>query len=481
MSEQYGVTPTGVVIKRLDVILDEIHGDLSEQWGFNTRQNPQSFLNVLVTDFADKVAELWEYGKDIYDAMYPFSAEGLSLDNAVQFGGISRNEAYPTIYPIHCECVDGTVLPEGALIKSSTNPETLFSAVSEKKVTRNEFNRAKVRVSAIANDNYSLALNGRLFFYTSGSGDTAIDIINGLAAAISDEDFTVEADGAILNIQAVKIASINTLVLSGNLTTETVTGIANFQSQEFGEVVFPSGTINAIVTVIPGLIAVNNLSGYIRGNLRESDIELRKSYVDKIFHRSTTMRDSIRSAILQDVQGVTSCVVYENDTAETDEMGRYPHSVEVVVDGGSDLAIAQVIFEKKAAGINTYGSSEINLTVNGDTVTVRFNRPQRVFVWFRVEVTINPSVPLPANYVDMIRESIKRQMSTLESGINVVQQKYNGDIYATVPGIGYIEIPVWYTVDPDASPAYFTDRYITLTARQKAVTDDTRIEVVLVD
>lgn len=56
----YGVTPTGFVPKRLDTIIDEIHTDLSEKWGVNTRQNPQSFLNVLITNFADRIAELWE-------------------------------------------------------------------------------------------------------------------------------------------------------------------------------------------------------------------------------------------------------------------------------------------------------------------------------------------------------------------------------------------------------------------------------------
>ena len=45
MSE-YGVTPTGFVPKRLDTIIDEIHGDLSEKWGVNTRQNPQSFFRA---------------------------------------------------------------------------------------------------------------------------------------------------------------------------------------------------------------------------------------------------------------------------------------------------------------------------------------------------------------------------------------------------------------------------------------------------
>ena len=125
MSE-YGVTPKGVVIKRFDTILNELHDDLSAGWRINTRLNPKSFLNVELTSYADKLAELWEFGEQVYHSMYPFSAEDSSLDNAVQFGGISREDARPTFYPIHCECVDGTAIPANTTIRSNTNPSRFF-------------------------------------------------------------------------------------------------------------------------------------------------------------------------------------------------------------------------------------------------------------------------------------------------------------------------------------------------------------------
>lgn len=42
----YGLTNYGVNIKRLDTILDEMHTDLTEKWGINTQQNPNSLLNA---------------------------------------------------------------------------------------------------------------------------------------------------------------------------------------------------------------------------------------------------------------------------------------------------------------------------------------------------------------------------------------------------------------------------------------------------
>lgn len=72
----YGLTPQGPNIKRLDVILEEMHSGLSEKWGVNTRQNPESLLNHLLTNVADAIADLWEFGEAVYFSQYPATAEG---------------------------------------------------------------------------------------------------------------------------------------------------------------------------------------------------------------------------------------------------------------------------------------------------------------------------------------------------------------------------------------------------------------------
>ena len=143
---EYGLTSKGPNIKRLDIILNEMHDSLSEKWGVNTRQNPQSFLNDLLTSVADRVAELWEYGEQVYYSQYPATAEGINLDNAAQYGGTTRESAAKSFYPIHCTGVDGTTLVAGTLIASDTNPVTQLT-LSEtrsmvKKLTRAPPSRA---------------------------------------------------------------------------------------------------------------------------------------------------------------------------------------------------------------------------------------------------------------------------------------------------------------------------------------------------
>ena len=102
------------------------------------------------------------------------------------------------------------------------------------------------------------------------------------------------------------------------------------------------------------------------------------------------MTNSIESAILDSVQGVTAVKCYENKTNLTDEYGRPPHSIEVVVSGGSDMEIAQAILEQKAGGIQTYGSTKVEVpSDDSQPVEVCFNRPQLVYAWLKITLTPN--------------------------------------------------------------------------------------------
>jgi len=312
----YGLTPKGPNIKRLDTILDEMHSDLTQKLGVNTQQNPQSLLNHLLTNIADRLAELWELGEDVYFSQYPASAEGTSLDNAAQFGGITRETATKSYYPIHCTGVDGTVLAEGTQIASNTNPKTYLSITEEKTISRSSFNEAIIRVaSARIGDTYTVILDGSIYSFIASTA-SQIDILNGIANAILSPNFTktVDSENLTITIKSVDETVNHTLVLSENLTTETVTTIITFGTVELGDILIPNGSITEIVQADAGLTAVTNKCEYVAGRDAETDSELRKSYADKIFRRSSFMLESIRSGILNNVQGVESVAAYENTT-----------------------------------------------------------------------------------------------------------------------------------------------------------------------
>ena len=206
---KYGITPKGLNIKRLDTIINEFNDELSEGWNVNTRLNPKSYLNVQMTSISDKFAELWELGEHLYHSKYPWSAEGINLDNAVQYGGISREGPKATIYPIHTECIDGTTIPSGTRIRTDTNPAVEFATRTTDIVSRSSFNRATVRVVAVQPTGiYTIALNGAIYSYTSRQSDpkipvTETDIINGLLNVLSDDNFSVTANGNLLTIKSI--------------------------------------------------------------------------------------------------------------------------------------------------------------------------------------------------------------------------------------------------------------------------------------
>ncbi len=479
---EYGLTPNGPNIKRLDVIIDDMHKNLSKKWGVNTRQNPESFLNHFLTNVADRCAELWEFGEDIYYAMYPASAEGRSLDNAAQYGGTTRETAAKSYYPIHCTGTDGTVLAAGTMISSTTNPTTQLSLTSTKKITRSSFNKVDIKVaSAEVGSVYTAAINGAVYSFSSQEASVN-SILKGLANAITAEGFDVSVDeaGETLKLEADDLTSINALVLSENLTTETVTSVIVFGTVETGDILLPEGVITNIVKADAGLQKVVNICGYIAGRDEETDTEFRQSYADKIFNRSSRMLESIRSAILKNVQGVTSVAPYENATHEWDEYGRPPHSIEIVVDGGDSTEIAQQILANKAGGINTHGNTAIVLAgAYDEDITIRFNRPTTIYTWFRLGITLRKNEPIPPNYVELLREVVLKNVEKLDAGSDVVPQEFMSELYAACSGISYIDIGIYTTEDPSVNPSSYTARSVVITARQRARTTEDMIEVAI--
>ena len=159
-------------------------------------------------------------------------------------------------------------------------------------------------------------------------------------------------------------------------------------------------------------------------------------------------------------------------------MGRPPHSVEIVVDGGDATEIAQQILNTRAGGISTYGSVQTTLRgVYGEEIVVRFNRPTYIKVWFKVGVTLSKSTNPPTNYAELIKEQIVGQVAALEAGESVIPQKFN----LSVSGIDYIDVWLYSTTEEGDTPdtGDYTKRTVSISARERAVTDENRIEVVI--
>lgn len=478
---EYGLTPKGPNIKRLDVIRKEMHESISEKIGVNTRQNPQSLLNHMITNIADRVAELWEFGADIYYSRYPSTAENVDLDNAAQYGGSTRGTPAPSYYHILCTGVDGTVIPSGTLIASDTNPAVQLILSDQKSITRSNFNTVSIKLATSeANASLTVALNGTPYSILPTTNNV-VDALRELAAAISEDGFIVSVDeeNTYLNIKAEDETSSNALILSENLTTATVGTIITFATVDEGDILLPNGVITKIIKSVAGLKSVNNVGSYIAGQLAETDTEFRQSYADKIYSRSSRMTESIESGILDNVQGIKSVKAYENYTNEVDAYGRWPHSVEVVVDGGDKYEIAQQILNTKAGGINTFGDIVVDVPGEyGEDIPIRFNRPAYLYVWLRVGIIMSKTTTLPGNYIELIKKVVLEKMDGINAGADVVPQRWIANINDSVTGIDYIDFTLAVSGELN-KPAEYDRRSATVTPRQRAITNEDMIEVVI--
>lgn len=475
---EYGVTDKGFNIKRLDTIMEEIHTDLTEAFGFDTRLTKPSFLDTLITTFSYQISDLWETAQDNYYAKYPATATGVSLDNAVQYGGIRRAANKHTSYRLHCTGDDGTYVREEAIVATNTSPEVRLKNADEFEITRGAFNRVSIKVASAEVGVYSVTINGSQYSFSSLDG-VEEDIITGLAKAITDDGYTITAEDNTLKIEDKTISRSNVLILSDNLTTSSVTVIATFLTEEYGKITLPYGIVTKMINNVTGFTAVTNLLEPTYGRKQESDIELRQSYIAKSALRSNTMIESIVGELLNNIENVESASGYENDTDYVDSRGLPPHSIEIIVEGGDNSEIAQAILRRKAGGIQTYGSIEVGVPgVYGDTIPVRFSRPDYLYTWLKVVLHGDKS-QLPTNYASLTIQALISDGAEFVAGTNLLTQLLNDGIYDAVAGLTYVEIYTAYgtssTYVPEASD--YKQKNIIVTSRQKVLIDEKRIEV----
>lgn len=478
---EYGVTEKGFNIKRMDTIIAEIHADLKEDWGVDTTINDQSFLNSFIKATAAQIAGMWEMGQDVYYSQYPSTAEGINLDNAMQFGGVTRLEDKRTVYPIACTGQDGTNILYGTLIRSMTTPAKDFQCLSLQTISRDNFRKIVLEVLDDSEDTvYSIDIDGTDYSYVRSEGNTAEDIVGGLASSITHDGIKVAVLGSQLILESKTAQSSYMAVVSDNIIVKKVTSNILFESVDYGNITVPTGTITVIVKNVDGLESVTNDITPTAGRIEESDIAARQSYIKRIAIRSKNLIDGMVADIYQNVDGVLSASGMENYTNEYDSEGRPPHSFEIVVDGGDDSKIAQSIFDRKCPGIRAYGSTTVDIADSfGNIINIGFSRPTYQYVWLKITLTRNFKEVMAPNYAALAQSAIMANADEYGLGEKVILQKFLPYLYANLTGVEFITIKGAVTDTDTEAPAEYTLDVIDMLSRQKAQFDATRIEVVL--
>lgn len=137
-----------------------------------------------------------------------------------------------------------------------------------------------------------------------------------------------------------------------------------------------AGTVQVIVnpSSVVGVESVTNDAEIAGGRLKETDAEYRERYYKSVDYRRRQCR-CLAAALLNEVEGVSSAFVYENDSDDFDDTYNLPaHAIEAVVYGGIVESIAKTIYERKSGGIQTIGNTAVNVvTASQQQKTIRFS------------------------------------------------------------------------------------------------------------
>ena len=373
-----------------------------------------------------------------------------------------------------CTCygTDGTSIPYGAQISSASNSNIVFQCTdSNAVISSTSACDVGITIESVSAGTYTVTIDGTPHSYTADGSETIAQVLTAIGSGITEVTANVEND--VLELVESNQQNTFAVAITNNLAFERIGSPVTFECTTTGAITPAIGDLTDIVTTYAGWDAVSNNVPANTGREAESDTALRQRWNNSLYTRSVGMTDSIASALLT-LNGVTSAYVYENDQDTTDADGRPPHSIEAVVNGGEVDEIGLVIWQKKSAGIDTYGSQSVSINDSqGFPHTINFNRPLVVPIYLNISVTEYPEEALPPNAQTMIVDAVLNYGNTLTVGNDVILQRFMGAIYQSVPGIGYI------TVTASTDGVTYSSTNISIDSRHVATFDPTRVQVTI--
>lgn len=467
----FGITDKGFVMRRLDDIYQDSCGRFRDEVGLDPSENPQSIVNAIFTIFADAPAELWEVFAAGYQQLSPNTASGRALDHAMQLGGLSRIGQSKTRYSLSCSGREGTTVPAGAMVQSSTFPQRRFLAKSASvissenwvvleiqpiasisgtfqfdfDVTRNAASGAVGNFEQTASITKSLTVSS----YDDAFSQILAELQSFEALAelgITVEEKTNDIGDRFISLSASGVSDSFSSTICPFITVFGVTSNILFESVDYGDFVLADDTITEIVSTVDGWYSCTNSITPVRGRLAQTDAEARSSYSKRIAVRGQGTIASIESALYSDVDGVTFARGYQNDQDVEDSEGRPPHSIEMVVQGGLDEDVAACIWRTKAGGIQTHGTYYAYATdVSGRRQYVEFTKVKDVYLLLSCKIT--SSSGLDNDFEARIKKLLSTE--TFQPGSVIRLQTLIRPIMEAVSGADYIEIFGLLSEEPD--------------------------------
>lgn len=213
-------------------------------------------------------------------------------------------------------------------------------------------------------------------------------------------DRTVTLQGLDSNYNDTNATSYTVSDNAGNLwylvdTTTVQPGTVSlpFRSKNMGLVQPTIGTITTQVTTVLGVTSVNNsVAPTTLGVEQETDAQFRVRRDRSTERRGQNNIDAMLSQIL-DLEGVSDADTWVNPTTSEDATGTPAGFVWVIVEGGANADIADVIYSN-SCGRGMRGSVQVDVpAISGQIFEVKFDRPTPVplYIKFDFQLTVDVS------------------------------------------------------------------------------------------
>lgn len=234
-------------------------------------------------------------------------------------------------------------------------------------------------------------------------------LIRGVVGAVIGVDFEVATENQSATFHLTDYYTIG--------SNGTVTAVV--ECNEAGTVGNVASTaINTIVNPLADVDSVEGIEIVSYGEERESDVSLRKRFMQGIAGSGSGTAAAIESAVMR-VAGVGGCSILVNVGDTTAASGLPPHCFTCYVQSdetpATDMLIAKAIFSKKPLGIGTYGSVEVDVVDDSQNVhTIAFERVTRKDVY--INIAIKTTDDFIEDYEDTIKENLIEYISGLSNG-----------------------------------------------------------------
>lgn len=416
-----GITPEGLVIKRLDEIVEELSASVKAEFGPTTNTDPDSVFGQLNGLIAEVIAEQWELAQFILDTQDPDAAEGVFLDNIGALVGVPREGASFTTGFITATGTDGTTITLESIVENSVNG-TQYETTEEVEI-----------------QNVFLSVSTLTFVDNDPDPDT---IVRGAGSWIADgvrPGTNVIISGSVSNDDTYEVAEVTattlTLIPSAALTDEGPTGgvsaivgraTIGVRGVETGPLESNAFEVDTIVTPISGWDTTINLEDFETGQDLETDIEYRPRREDSLQIAGRQVDDAIKANVLA-ISGVDHVLVRSNRSPATVD-GIPPHAFETIVaptiaDSEVKLAIAEAIFLLQPLGIEAHGDEEFTVTdLEGFSQPVKFTFATEIDIWMTATLTVNDLFPEGGEQI--VIDALLAKGDTLAPGDDVINYQF---------------------------------------------------------